>query len=187
MNKCYFTNRRVVIQNKQQQDCCVQIRGEEQGSEEKEVLYGRDSTKTKDDLDIALNENLTSVCKMDQGNINNGNGDMRWSKPRWKQSSRNLIYPGWWTQRWKAEEATLIINDKLVSSQILLADKKSHYTSVNSISLSWYASPQYLRKGNFIWNTCREGSQKPQLDAELASFAITCTFFSVRILPSLPF
>lgn len=77
MNKCYFTNRRVVIQNKQQQDSCVQIRGEEQGSEEKEVLYGRDRTKTKDDLHIALNENLTSVCKMDQGNINNGNGDMR--------------------------------------------------------------------------------------------------------------
>lgn len=71
---------------------------------------------------------------MDQGNINNGKGDMRLSKLRWKQSSRNLIYPGWQTQRWKAEEVTLIINDNLSSSQILLADKKDkkHYTSVNS-------------------------------------------------------
>lgn len=92
---------RVVFQNKQQQDCCVQIRGEEQGRKIREGLLQNTDKKIEDDLHTALNESLTSVFKMDQGGINNGNEDMRWWQLRQKQNSRNLIYAGWRTQKWK--------------------------------------------------------------------------------------
>lgn len=49
-----------------------------------------------------------------------------------------------------------------------------------------YGSTEYLRKRNFIWNMCREGSQKNHLEPDLASFVITCTFFRVEFFSVCP-
>lgn len=44
----------------------VVVYREEQKEENKKVFYNTDRTQIEDDLDRALNENLTSVFKMDQ-------------------------------------------------------------------------------------------------------------------------
>lgn len=82
MNKSHSANLKIILEKNKKQDYCVKIREPREGGSKKKggggrgiVPYNMDRTQFEDDLSTALNENLISVFKMKQVDIDN-NEDM---------------------------------------------------------------------------------------------------------------